>query len=149
MKQGCMIIDDTITLEKLVKTIINDYKNNGTSNFGEWLTIYQETMPELEGFVREYCDKVGSGNYNAIERWLKVVMLNSIALYMVEMDIDHIPYEMMNKILAIYVETILNYNSMLKGDLKLIGKIYISDITLFKFIPVNENRKNEKTNSHR
>jgi hypothetical protein len=149
MKQGCMTIDDTITLEKIVKAIISDFKNNGTLNFGEWLTLYQETMPEVEGFVRDYCDKVNANNLDAIERWQKVVMLNSIALYMIEMDIDQIPYEMMNKILAVYIETILNYNSMLKGNLKLIGQIFISDITLFKFIPVNENRKNEEGNPHR
>ncbi len=130
-----MLVDDTIVLQERVSAIASDFQANGIKSFGDWLTHYEDTIDEVEGFVNTYCEKVKEERFNEIENWERVVMLNALALYIIEMDIREAPVDdMLNKILAIYVETIRLYKMKKDGLLKLVGSVFISDITLYKFI---------------
>jgi hypothetical protein len=132
-----MLLEDVITVEKTVKLIVYDYKSMGIANFGDWLRYYDETIDEVVKFVDDFCDKVKEGKFDKIEQWEKVVMLNSLAIYMIEMDINVVPSgDLMNKILKIYVETIRHYKLKKMGYLKLMGTVLISDISLHKFIKI-------------
>ena len=132
-----MLLEDVITVEKTVKIIVYDYKAMGITNFGDWLRHYDETIDEVVEFVDGYCDNVQKGKLDEIEQWEKVVMLNSLALYMIEMDINVVPSgDLLNKILKIYVETIRYYKLKKMGYLKLMGAVFISDISLHKFIKI-------------
>jgi len=138
LKTGLVITDGVATIEETIRAIILDYKKMGINSFEDWLLLYDETMDENEQFVNEYCQKIRANQINEIETWLKIFMLNSIALYMIEMDIDVIPNEMINRIVAVYNETIRYYNMCKKGYLKLNGNILISDITSYKFSKIDE-----------
>lgn len=135
---GLVITDGIATIEETIREIVQDYRTMGVSSFQDWLILYGETMDENEQFVNEYCQKIRANQINEIENWLKIFMLNSVALYMIEMDIDVIPNEMINRIVAVYVETIRYYNMCKKGYLKVSGNILISDITSYKFSKINE-----------
>lgn len=131
-----MLVEDITALEETVKLIVLDMKRGNIYSFGDWLIEYEETIEEVESFVNAYCDKVLHNKLNNIENWEKVVMMNAIALYMIEMDINDVPIgnTMINKLLAIYVETIRYYKLKKHGKLKLLGNVFISDITLHKFV---------------
>ncbi len=107
-----MLVEDITELEDTVKLIVLDMEKNDIYCFGDWLILYDETIEEIENFVNEYCEKIRTNKINEIEHWLKVVMLNSIALYMIEMDLKEVPTGdgMINKLLAVYIETIRFYN---------------------------------------
>lgn len=131
-----MLVEDITALEETVNLIILDMRKVNIYNFGDWLIEYEETIEEVESFVNGYCEKVLNRKLNEIENWEKVVMLNALALYMIEMDINDVPIGdvMINKLLAIYVETIRYYKLKKQGKLKLVGNVFISDITLHKFV---------------
>lgn len=138
LSNGIMLIEDDIGLEKVVKSIILDLKSKEIKNFQEWLIHYDETIDEVVEFVDDYCTKVTDNKIDEIEQWQKVIMLNAVALYMIEWDTEQIPNGMMNRILQIYVETIRYYSMFKKGYLKLSGTILISDISLFRFTKIDE-----------
>ncbi len=130
---GLVITDGVATIDETIKAIVLDYRSMGVNSFEDWLILYNETMDENEQFVNEYCQKIRADQINEIETWLKIFMLNSVALYMIE-----IPNEMINRILAVYIETIRYYNMCRKGYLKVSGNILISDITSYKFSKIDE-----------
>lgn len=138
MKQGIMIAEDAIDIKNVVKTIILDLKSHRIENFQDWLIRYDDTIDEVEGFVNDYCTKVTNDKIDEIEQWQKIIMMNALAIYMIELDIQQIPYGMMNRIMQIYVETIRYYSMFKKGYLKLSGTICISDISLFRFTKIDE-----------
>lgn len=132
-----MIIEKTIEFEARVNKIIENLEKDGIRDFNDWLLYYDPTIDEVIGFVNGYCDKIQKGQFNEIEEFEKIIMLNSIALYTMEMDIQ-IPSgdSFINYILAIFIETIRKYKMMKDGHLKLIGRVFISDINSCKFIKV-------------
>lgn len=135
-----MLVEDIIEREKIIGEIIQDFSIHNISNFGQWLAHYDDTLDEVEEFVNSYVDKVNSRKFDEIERFQKVVMMNALALFIVELELDHYELhdELVDKLLERYVKTIRNYNRMLKGELKLIGPVFISDITSHKFVKANE-----------
>lgn len=133
-----MVAEEIEIEENVVKTIVLDLKNRDISNFDEWLKHYDDTIEEVVGFVNVYCEKAQAQKFDEIEQWEKIIMLNAVALYMIEMGIDYPPQgdEFIKKILKIYIETIRYYYLKSKGYLKLNGRVLISDITQFKFVKV-------------
>ena len=138
-----MLVEDIIEREKIIGEIIQDFSIHNISNFGEWLAHYDDTLDEVEEFVNSYVDKVNTGRFDEIERFQKVVMMNALALFIVELELDHYELhdELVDKLLETYVKTIRNYNRMLKGEMKLIGPVFISDITSHKFVKTNDHTK--------
>jgi ribonucleotide reductase alpha subunit len=131
-----MLLEDVIIRDQIIGQIINSFSKDGINTFGDWLKHYGSTIEEVENFVNDYVVKVNDNKLDEIERFQKVIMMNALALYIVELDLDHydIPDELIDRLLKIYVTTIRDYNRMLKGQTKLIGPVFISDISLYKFV---------------
>jgi len=129
--------EEEILLEKTVMAIRNDFLNSNIKSLGDWLKIYgEETYDETAKIIEDYVTKVSEGRFDEIEHWQKVVMLNSIALYMIEMDFDFIPPvpEHRNKIVATFIETIRTYKYIKLGYLKPTGEILISNPKTQEFV---------------
>lgn len=143
-----MLVKDAIERDKIIKAQIDYFSQNGITNFGEWLNHYASTIQEVENFVNEYALKVHENRLDEIEKWMKVIMINALALYAMEFDIDDYDFsdQIVNKVLKVYILTIRDYNDMLKGKKKLIGSIYISDISLYKFVDNDVSQNKERIN---
>lgn len=130
-----MVDLDKIWVEHLVKTSINDFAEWGIKSFGDWLKHYDDTFDEVLQIVNDYCDKVVLKNTEPIQQWEQAVMLNALALYVVEMDTNEIPTGVLrDNILKVFVETIRMYKYKKLGFLKINGEIYISNIAKNCFV---------------
>jgi len=125
-------------IEKIVNGIVVDLNERGISDFGKWLREYDNTIDEVENILINYVKKVNSNRISEIERWENVVMLNSVALYVIEMGLDEVPVgeEIVDKLFKIYVSTVQDYIRMKRGRMKLVGSVFISDISLFQFVEI-------------
>lgn len=125
----CMSTDSFYT-EYIVSTFIKDYESWGIKCFGDWLTYFDENFEQTLTIVNDYCLKVQTDRFEEIEQWKKTVMLNALALYMLEMDVYEVPTgDLRNQILKVFVETIRMYKFKKKGLINIIGQIYISNAT--------------------
>ncbi len=122
-------------VENSVKLLLADFQKWGINNFSQWLERYDDTFEQILGIVEGYVDKVTREDWGSIEDWERIVMLNSVALYMVELDINFIPEgNLRNEILYRFVQTIRIYSFVKKGLFKLNGQILISNTNNCEFI---------------
>jgi hypothetical protein len=127
--------ENEILVKDSINLLISDFQKWGINNFGDWLLRYDDTIEQVLGFVETYLDKVERDDLDAIEGWEAVVMLNPLALYMVELDINFVPEgDLRYQIQYIFVETIREYISVKKGLSKVDGKILISNAKNYEFI---------------
>lgn len=129
--------EEEILLERTVMEIRNDFLKSNINSLGDWLKVYgNDNYDETAKIIENYVTKATEGRFDEIEHWEKVVMLNSIALYMIEMDFDFVPPvpEHRNKIIATFIETIRKYKYIKLGYLKPTGDILISNPKTQEFV---------------
>lgn len=147
-----MQVRDEVEMCKRIGVIKSNLELDGITNFQEFLDHHTDkdfgNLDSLEDFVNTYCTKVVKNRLNAIHDWERVIMLNALALYMIELNIEEPPIgeQMVNKLLKIYTLTIRNYNEVLKGTMKLNGPVFISDISLSEFTKFNGIQDKEAIN---
>lgn len=123
-----------IIMSNIVKEIINSLLNDNIYSFGDWLKFYNQTFDEILDVINDYVKKVNENKCDNIEHWQKVVMLNAIALYMIELEIQELPSdETRGEILKIFVEIIRKYRYINFGFVQPKEFIYISDPSTHKF----------------
>lgn len=124
---------------KRVNIILADYQQWNVWTFGDWLKRYDDTMDEVISFISEYMAKCFEERYDEIEDWMKVVMLNSVAIYMLEMDLyDVPPAGLRGKILFKFIDTIRLYKLQQMGLIKINSEITISEFKQIEFVTIEK-----------
>ncbi len=120
--------NEAFALNKIVRSLIDSFMLDNITSFSDWLNQYNDTFEEVAKIVDNYVEKTTNNKIDEIEHWEKVVMLNSVAIYMIEMDITDVPDgNSINKILKTFVLLVRKYKYINIGLIESKEKLYISN----------------------